>query len=478
MNWKLASSFNENLTILPTQRVPIGAVSCLELPAGMIDSENDGVAGTAAREMEEECGIKLRPSDLTDLTELGLSEAVESGTIPFAAVAPSPGGCDEFIRYMYTERIVTKASLDKMRERLMGLREEGEYITLRVVDQREMWKVSADNKAMWYVWKTRNYFSLYVKHSLTPVLSSSALFLVDQLRKDGKLPPCGGLVNSPNDPILRMRDGRVIPMLAFGLYKVPSGSEGLEIILKAIEAGYRHFDTASIYGNEFELGKAIKLSGRPREEFFICSKVWNDAQKNGMTAVRQSVEASLQTLGCGYLDVMYIHWPVPGHFVETYKVLQELRAEGLVRNIGISNFGIAEYEELISAKGITVPPAVNQIEISPLMYRPENIQYFQDRGLVMVASKALHRVSGVDEGPISSIAAKNHATAAQVMIRWGILKRLVVVAKTSSPARMAENRAAVAVSLAEEELKQLDSLTSAEDVLAREELELQRKNGI
>lgn len=123
----------------------------------MIDNENDGIAGTAAREMEEECGIKLRPSELTDLTEIGCRDALEAGTIPCAAVAPSPGGCDEFIRYMYTERVVTKAALEKMKGELSGLREEGEYITLRVVDLKDMWKVSADNKAMWYV---RQYFTL------------------------------------------------------------------------------------------------------------------------------------------------------------------------------------------------------------------------------------------------------------------------------------------------------------------------------
>ena len=115
----------------------------------MIDKENDGVAGTAAKEIEEECGIKLRASDLTDLTELSCQQAVEAGYLPCAGIAPSPGGCDEFIRYMYVEHVVNKADLDRMKGRLAGLREHGEFITLRVVKMKEMWKISCDNKVIW-----------------------------------------------------------------------------------------------------------------------------------------------------------------------------------------------------------------------------------------------------------------------------------------------------------------------------------------
>ena len=115
----------------------------------MIDKENDGVRGTAAKEIEEECGIKLRASDLTDLTELSCQQAVEAGYLPCKGIAPSPGGCDEFIRYMYAEHVVNKADLDRMKGRLAGLREHGEFITLRVVKMKEMWKISCDNKVIW-----------------------------------------------------------------------------------------------------------------------------------------------------------------------------------------------------------------------------------------------------------------------------------------------------------------------------------------
>ncbi len=283
---------------------------------------------------------------------------------------------------------------------------------------------------------------------------------------------------SPKDPTIRLYDGRLIPVLAFGLYKIPEGEEGVQIIMDAIRVGYRHFDSASIYKNEAVLGQAVRLSGLPREDFFICSKIWNDAQKEGKEAVRRSITASLRQLNCGYIDLMYVHWPVPCHFVETYKVLQEFHSQGLIRNIGISNFGVEEYEDLMKSDGITVPPAVNQIEISPLLYRPKTIQYFQDRGIVMVASKALHRVCGIDEGPVPAIAHKRHVTSAQVLLGWGIQRGLVVVAKTSNVRRMKENRGALDLVLTSDEMKILDSMTSEEQIRTREAVEFQRKNDV
>jgi diketogulonate reductase-like aldo/keto reductase len=292
------------------------------------------------------------------------------------------------------------------------------------------------------------------------------------------LPALGGLLESPTDPTYTMSDGRVIPTLAFGLYKVPPTEEGKKIIADAIAAGYRHFDTASVYANERILGQAIRNSGIPRENFILCSKVWNDAQKEGKEAVRRSVENSLAELGCGYIDIMYVHWPVPGRFVDTYKELQEHWKDGKIRNIGISNFGVPEYEELMNCQDITVPPTVNQIEVSPFMYRPSTIQYFQDRGILIAASKALHRATGIDQGVVPSIANAHDVTPAKVLLRWSFQKRLIVVAKTARTERMKENRDILQFSLTEKEMKQLDSLTSEETVLQREALELQRREGV
>jgi hypothetical protein len=296
-------------------RVPIGQASALELPAGMLDGE-DKVAGVACQEMEEECGITIHPRELIDLTHLACQEAVDRGHIPFAGVCPSPGGCDEFIRFMYLEKQVSRTQLEEMKGRLSGLRGHGEIITLKVVPFHDVWKVSADAQAI------------------------CSLFLLDQLRKEGKIPPMGQLATPlSTEPTLTMSNGRSVPQLAFGLYKVPACDEGEAIILNAVHAGYRHFDTAAFYGNEATLGRALQKSGLPRENFFICSKIWNDAQQRGPAAVRESVEESLEALDFGgYFDLFLIHWPVPQHFVETYKELEILHSEGKLKSLGLSNF--------------------------------------------------------------------------------------------------------------------------------------------
>lgn len=129
-------------------RVPIGSVSCLELPAGMMDDEKQNVTGIAVQEIREECGIDIRPRELVDLSDLALQTPLKQGNLPMAAVPPSPGGCDEFCRFMYLEKRVSKTELDTMRGRLQGLRDHGEHITLRVVPLEEAWSISGDAKCM------------------------------------------------------------------------------------------------------------------------------------------------------------------------------------------------------------------------------------------------------------------------------------------------------------------------------------------
>lgn len=288
------------------------------------------------------------------------------------------------------------------------------------------------------------------------------------------------------EPTLTMNNGLTIPQMAFGLYLVPADEEGEKIISHAIEAGYRHFDTASYYKNEATLGRAIAKSGIPRKEFFLCSKVWNDAQNEGRQAVRESVLSSLQALchGCGdgdpnpYWDLYLIHWPVPGKFIDTYKELEELQQEGRLKSIGISNFTIAEYEALVQS-GITVPPAVLQMEVSPVMYRAQTIDYFQRTANVVVsASKALSRGSAFDAAPIQQLAKAHSVSPAQILLRWSIQKGLVVVTKTANRDRMRDNRDLWGFSLSSEEMNMLDSMTTQEAVYERDAVELERKRSM
>lgn len=307
-----------------------------------------------------------------------------------------------------------------------------------------------------------------------------------------------------HDPFLSVTNAKV-PALAFGLYKVPKDEEGVGIISDAIlRAGYRHLDGASIYGNEKTLGKALAeccggcdsgtttevvsddADASParrilqRSDLFIASKVWNDAQNEGRSAVRRSVEQSLADLGLEYLDVCYVHWPVPGRFVDTYRELLLLQKEGKIRFLGISNFRIADYEELRATIPPTefVPPLIHQFEISPFMYRPETIEYFAKQQILVAASKALNRTVGLDspEGTIVREIAKSlGVTPAQVMLRWSFQKGFIVLSKTTSLARMNENRNLFQFSLSSHEMEQLDGITTEEVIRAREELEATRR---
>jgi diketogulonate reductase-like aldo/keto reductase len=277
-------------------------------------------------------------------------------------------------------------------------------------------------------------------------------------------------------------------LLAFGLYGVPDSDEGERIILDALhEAGYRHFDSAPVYGNERTFGRALAKSNVARSELILASKVWNDAQRMGRAAVRASVETTLNDLGCDYLDICYVHWPVPGCFVETYKELQLLQREGRVRSLGISNFGREDYEELMTTttsgpgeEKVTILPKINQMEVSPFMYRPETIQYFQSEGILVAASKALHRGKGIDDegSVVRSIATSHSVTPAQVLIRWGLQHQLIVLTKTSSLDRMRENRSIDGFTLLPQEMAALDALTTQDSIRERQELEIQRKNGV
>lgn len=261
-----------------------------------------------------------------------------------------------------------------------------------------------------------------------------------------------------------------MPQLAFGLYKIPK--DGEQIVLDAIAAGYRHFDAAPIYGNEAMLGRALQESGIPRKEFFLTSKVWNDAVKDG--SVRDSVEKSLKDVGCDYFDLFLIHWPVPGFFVDAYRVLEELQREGKLRAIGLSNFSPEDYNEL-EESGISVPPSVNQIEVSPVMYRKDHIDFFQQRSVAVYAHKPLNRASCFEHPEISRLATKYSVTPAQIMIRWGLQKGLAMAVKTAKSSRMRENRAVAKFSMSDEDIAVLDSITTQEDVEARTKLEATRK---
>jgi diketogulonate reductase-like aldo/keto reductase len=281
--------------------------------------------------------------------------------------------------------------------------------------------------------------------------------------------------STEGEPLLQLSEGVTIPQLAFGLYLVKD-EQCDKVICNAVKAGYRHFDSASFYGNEKAVGIALQKCGVPRSELFICSKVWNDAQKEGRAAVRQSFEQSVKYLQCDYLDLYLVHWPVPGHHVETYKELELLHKEGKIKCIGLSNYDEADYEELTEAENhITVFPVVNQLEVSPAMYRPDLIRYFQQRNIVVASFKSLNRGGAMDRDVIVELSDKYGVSPAHVMLRWNFQHGLVVISKTSNLERMQQNRNIFHFSISAEDMKSLDAITTYEDIVERRELEKRRK---
>ena len=241
-------------------------------------------------------------------------------------------------------------------------------------------------------------------------------------------------------PRIELNNGVLMDQAGFGTYKIPDG-DAARLCLEALEAGYRHLDTAALYGNEAGVGAAVRsftASGTStREDLFLTSKVWNTDQ--GYDSTLRAFDASLARLGLDYLDLYLIHWPCPrrGKFVETYRALEEIYASGRVRAIGVSNFQPAHLEQLLDATGIT--PAVNQIELHPWLAQHELRRLHDRLGIRTVAWSPLGRGAVLADPVITGIADELGRTPAQVILRWHLDQGNVVIPKASSPERIAGN---------------------------------------
>lgn len=257
-------------------------------------------------------------------------------------------------------------------------------------------------------------------------------------------------------PELTFNDGNKIPQLGFGVYKVED-EVAEETVTNAFEVGFRHIDTAHLYQNERGVGRAIKASKLPRDEIFITTKVWND--DHGRDKTRAAIEASLEKLGLDYVDLYLIHWPMPmnGLYVETWKTLVELKAEGLAKSIGVSNFPASLIDELIGATEVT--PVINQVELNPYFAQPELRVENTKRGILTESWAPLARGKELFDDPaILAIAEKHQATAAQVVIAWHLAISNVVIPKTVTKARIKENFEALRLKLDSEDIEAINLL--------------------
>jgi len=239
-------------------------------------------------------------------------------------------------------------------------------------------------------------------------------------------------------PNLTLNDGHTIPQLGYGTYLVPP-EQTAESVRAALEAGYRHIDTAEMYDNEGGVGAGLRASGLTRDEVYVTSKLSNAWHLPD--DARRAFDATLANLGSDHVDLFIIHWPLPtrydGDYVSTWKVLEEFQREGRARSIGVSNFQIAHLERLAAETGTV--PAVNQIEVHPYLANDELRAYGQEHGIVTQAWSPLARGQILSDPTVMGIAQRLERTPSQVVLRWHVQRGDVIFPKTMSVTRMREN---------------------------------------
>ena len=251
-----------------------------------------------------------------------------------------------------------------------------------------------------------------------------------------------------------LHNGVEMPYLGLGVYLAREGKEVENAVGWALEAGYRHIDTASAYQNEKGVGAAVRNSGLDRREVFVTTKVWNTDQ--GYESTLRAFDASLARLGLEYLDLYLVHWPVKGKYRETWQALEELYREGRVRAIGVSNFLQHHLEDLLQRAEIV--PMVNQMEFHPWLVQEPLLGYCREKGIQYEAWSPLMQGKIGQVPEIGKIARKYGKTEAQVVLRWDLQKGVVTIPKSSNPERIKANAALFDFELSPEDMALLDSL--------------------
>jgi diketogulonate reductase-like aldo/keto reductase len=253
---------------------------------------------------------------------------------------------------------------------------------------------------------------------------------------------------------IALNTGARIPQVGIGVWQTPRGNATRLAVEAALRLGYRHVDTARIYGNEADVGAALRDSGVPRPELFVTTKLWN--QDQGYDAALAAFDASLGRLGLEYVDLYLLHWPVEGRRLESWRALERLQAEGRARAIGVSNFLERHLKELLAQAQVV--PAVNQIELTPFLQRQETVRLCQQHGIVVEAYSPLTHGVRLGHPVLQAIARRVGRSPAQVLLRWGVQRGVVVLPKSTAPPRIAENAALFDFELDSDAMTTLDGL--------------------
>lgn len=251
-----------------------------------------------------------------------------------------------------------------------------------------------------------------------------------------------------------LANGVKMPWLGLGVWRVEEGAEVETAVKMALRHGYRSIDTAALYANEAGVGKAIRESGVPREEVFITTKVWNTEQ--GYDSTLAAFEESRTKLGVDYIDLYLVHWPVQGKYKDTWRALEKLYKDGLIRAIGVSNFKEHHLEDLMS--DCEIKPMVNQVEFHPYLTQKGLLSFCREHGIQLEAWRPLMKGDCVEEPVLIELAQKYNKTPAQIALRWNLQLQVVTIPKSVKEHRIIENADIFNFELSPEDMAKIDGL--------------------
>ncbi len=261
----------------------------------------------------------------------------------------------------------------------------------------------------------------------------------------------------------RLNQGTEIPVVGLGVFQTPAGAITEQAVRWALEVGYRHIDTAAMYGNEADVGRAVRASGIPREAIFVTTKLWHT--EHGFESAQRAAHKSLATLGLDYIDLYLIHWPranSPQDRLDSWRAFEKLQADGVCRTIGVSNYMVRHLEELLAHAKVV--PAIDQVEFHPFVFDPGLLGFAQQHGIRLEAWSPLTRGRRLDDPTIVAIARAHGKTPAQVLLRWCLEHGIVALPKSIHHDRIVENAQIFDFRLTPEEMTRLDGVHDGQRV--------------
>jgi diketogulonate reductase-like aldo/keto reductase len=251
-----------------------------------------------------------------------------------------------------------------------------------------------------------------------------------------------------------------IPQLGLGVFKMQDGDNVQAAITAALDTGYRHIDTAAIYRNEVGVGRAIATSDIDRSDIFVTTKLWNSDQ--GYDSALAAVDVSLAKLALDYVDLYLVHWPKPEHTRDTWRAMEEIKASGKARAIGVSNFLPEHLDQLL--EHATVTPSINQIEFHPHLQSPNLVDYCDENGIAVEAWSPLKAGQIINDAELATIADAHGVTVAQVVLRWILQRGIVVIPKSVTPSRIASNSDLYSFELSDTEVATINAMDRSDRV--------------